>query len=82
MNHELWLEPDGLQLFCPSGPHGDESRALLEPGSKLIWEVEAASRFEAMTKYFEYMDWGEWTTDFPELDKTPYGGPGWEDYPA
>jgi len=28
------------------------------------------------------MDWGEWTTDFPELDKTPYGGPGWEDYPA
>jgi hypothetical protein len=35
-----------------------------------------------MNKYYEYMDWGEWTTDFPELDKTPYGGPGWEDYSA
>jgi hypothetical protein len=78
LNHELWLEPDGLELFVVSGPHGDEARALLTPGSKLVWEVTADSYFEAMTKYFAYMDWGVWTTDFPEHDKTSYRDRGWD----
>jgi hypothetical protein len=56
LNHELWLEPDGLELFVVSGPHGDEARALLEPGSKLVWEVCADSYFDAMTQYYAYMD--------------------------
>ena len=25
-----------------------------------------------MTKYYEYMDWGKYESDFPEIDKQPY----------
>jgi hypothetical protein len=52
MNHELWLEPDGCQTFCLAGPYGEGARGLLEPMSKLIWQVEASSYFEAMSKYY------------------------------
>ena len=78
MNHELWLEPDGCQTFCLAGSHGEDARGLLEPMSKLIWQVEASSYFEAMSKYYSYMDWGDYTTDFPEHDKTSYKDLGWE----
>ncbi|MBI3230082.1 MAG: hypothetical protein HYZ45_07890 [Burkholderiales bacterium] len=78
MIHELWLEADGLQMFCLAGTQGDGARSLLAPGAKLVWTVEAASHFEAMCKYYEYMDWGQYTTDFPEIDKTPYAEQGWE----
>lgn len=78
MKHELWLEPEGEQTFCLSGPHGNDARSLLHPEAKLVWEVEAASHFEAMSKYYEYMGWGEYQTDFPERDKTPYSVLGLE----
>jgi hypothetical protein len=51
MNHELWLEPDGRQIFCLAGIHGEEARSLLHADAKLIWQVEAESYFEAMTRY-------------------------------
>lgn len=44
---------------------------LLLPGAKLVWTVEAGSHFEAMTKYYEYMGWGEYKTEF-ESDYKPY----------
>lgn len=78
MNHELWLEPDGCQTFCLAGPQGEGARNLLEPGSILTWQVEASSYFEAMSKYYSYMGWGDYTTDFPEQDKTSYKDRGWE----
>ncbi|WP_338525235.1 hypothetical protein NUH87_06225 [Pseudomonas batumici] len=78
MKHELWLEPDGCQTFCLAGAHGDGARALLPEGSKLVWEVEAESYFEAMTRYYSYMDWGEYQTDFPEQDKMSYRELGWD----
>lgn len=78
MKHELWLEPDGEQTFVLAGPHGDAARSLLAPGSKLEWEIEASSHFEAMTKYYEYMDWGVFTTAYPEHDKKTYKELGWE----
>jgi hypothetical protein len=72
MKHQLWLEPGDEQTFCLAGEHGNAARALLAPGSKLTWEVEAVSHFEAMKKYHEYMGWGEYTTDFQEQDKKTY----------
>jgi hypothetical protein len=52
---------------------GDEARSWLAPGAKLIWTVEADSHFEAMTKYYEYMGWGEYSSEFSE-DKDPLSG--------
>ncbi len=57
---------------------GDDARKALELGSRLVWTVEAASHFEAMTKYYAHMGWGEYTTDFPDIDKQTYAERGWE----
>ena len=69
--HELWIESDQEQTFCLAGPKGDRARALLLPGAKLTWTVEASSHFEAMTKYYQHMDWGAYTTEHEE-DYKPY----------
>ena len=78
MKHELWIESEQEQTFCLAGPRGKEARSLLLPAAKLVWEVEASSHYEAMTKYYEYMGWGQYTTDFPEQDKKTYSELGWE----
>ena len=78
MKHELWIESKDEQTFCLAGPRGDDARKLLRPGAKLVWACEASSHFEAMTKYYEYMDWGVYTTDYPEQDKKLYAELGWE----
>ena len=69
--HELWIDADGLETFCLAGENGDGARALLSPGAKLVWTVEAGSYFEAMTKYYEHMGWGVYTTEH-EWDFKPY----------
>ena len=69
--HEIWENPEGLTTFLVSDESGDDSRKLLEPGSKLIKYIDASSYFEAMTLYYQFMDWGKYTTDFEE-DKLPY----------
>jgi hypothetical protein len=77
--HELWLdENDDSQTFCDAGPRGDGARNLLSKNARLIWTVEAKSHFDAMTKYYKYMGWGEYTSDFPELDKKTYKELGWK----
>ncbi|MFC4455295.1 hypothetical protein [Deinococcus sonorensis] len=79
--HELWEEGDEGYTFCLAGPHGDDARRRLSPDARLIWTVEAGSHFEAMTSYYEYMDWGPYRSDQP-WDRTPYPeawtGPGVE----
>jgi hypothetical protein len=61
--HELWEEADGEgYTFCLAGPMGDDARKLLGPGAKLVWKVEADSHLDAMTKYYEFMGWGKYTT--------------------
>ena len=77
MQHELWLEPDGEQTFCLAGAHGEGARALLHPDAKLVLVVEAESHFEAMSKYYQYMGWGSYTSDFSEQDKITYEQLGW-----
>ena len=79
VRHELWEEDDGdEQTLCFAGPMGDGARATLRPGARLTWTVEASSHFEAMTLYYEHMGWGEYTTDFPDLDRRTYADLGWE----
>ena len=78
MQHELWKQTDGSQSFMLSGPRGKDARALLSLGLKLVWTVFADSHYEAMQRYYEYMGWGQWTTDFPEIDKKNYRELGWD----
>ena len=70
--HELWKdESQGGFTFCLAGPGGTDARALLEGKAVKLWECEAECNFEAMTKYYEYQDWGVYTTDL-EQDYWPY----------
>jgi len=78
MKHELWFESEKEQTFCLAGPHGDSARKLLSADAKLVWTCEAKSHFEAMQKYYQHMSWGEYTTDFPEIDKKTYVELGWD----
>ena len=61
--HELWIESDQEQTFCLAGPMGDDARKAMLPSARLTWTVEARSHFEAMTKYYEHMNWEPYTTE-------------------
>ena len=78
MLHELWDEGDACHTFCLAGPIGDEARALLGPHAQLIWTVEAKSHVEAMTAYWAHMGWGDYVSDFSEVDSQTYASRGWE----
>ena len=71
VKHDIWEDFDGLTMLCFSGELGAESRKLLEPNSKIIHSFHADSHFDAMTKYYAFMDWGDYESDFEE-DKQPY----------
>ncbi|MCB0381463.1 MAG: hypothetical protein KDD24_09420 [Flavobacteriales bacterium] len=71
IKHDIWTNPEDLPMLCFSGELGAESRTLLEPNSKIVHSFYAESHFEAMTIYYEYMDWGVYETEF-EVDKEPY----------
>lgn len=68
---DIWQNKEGLTSLCFSGDLGEESRTILEPDSKIIHSFYADSHYDAMTKYYQYMDWGVYTTDF-EVDKESY----------
>jgi len=68
---ELWEEEDGRTMVCEAGPAGDGARALLAPRARLAWVFEACSHFDAMTKYYDRMAWGPYTTD-QTWDHEPY----------
>ena len=72
LKHEVWQDPDDPgPTVCLAGPHGDDCRSMLSPGSRLLWTFEAGSHYEAMSIYYGRMGWGEYTTD-QEWDKQPY----------
>jgi hypothetical protein len=50
--HELWVDKNGLDTFCLAGKEGEQARSLLSKNAKKVWQVEAESHFEAMTKYY------------------------------
>ncbi|RKD90183.1 hypothetical protein [Mangrovibacterium diazotrophicum] len=72
IKHDIWQYREGLTSLCFSGDLGEESRSLLEPDSKIIHSFYADSHFDAMTKYFVFMGWGKYETEF-DIDKQPYG---------
>lgn len=75
LKHELWKDIGGEEFseytFRLVGPRGEGAKNLLSSEAKLIWTVEAFSHFEAMTAYYEFMEWGEYTSDL-EWDMKPY----------
>jgi hypothetical protein len=71
LRHELWDEGGGHMTLCLAGPMGDAARAMLEPGARLVWQVEAGSHFEAMTLYYKHLGRGVYTTD-QDWDYQPY----------
>lgn len=75
--HELWVHDDG-QTFCLADGHGDQARGMMPDDAVLTWTVDADSHFEAMTKYYEHMDWGTYTTPWPHLDTQTYAEWGFE----
>jgi hypothetical protein len=71
LKHEVWQDPQGLTMICLAGPMGDAARSLQEPGSVLLCVIEGDSHFDAMTKYYRYMGWGDYSTD-QSWDLKPY----------
>jgi hypothetical protein len=79
MLHELWDDPanHGRWTFCLAGSRGDNVRSMLSADARLVWTVEAASHFEAMTRYYQHQGSGIYTTD-QEWDRKAYAEHGWE----
>jgi hypothetical protein len=69
--HELWKEEDAdaTEYAFFLSRHRDMQQ--LGPNAQLIWTVDADSYAEAMTKYYEFMDWGKYKVMSPE-DWEPY----------
>lgn len=67
-----------MPSFCLAGALGDGRRALHSEDAELVWTVDAASHFDAMTLLYEYMGWGGYTTELPEVDRETYTSRGWE----
>jgi hypothetical protein len=45
---------------------------MLSPDYELIWTVEGVSDFEVMIKYYAYLDWGEYRSEWPDLAVIPF----------
>jgi len=71
IKHEVWADEEGLTTLCYAGNLGGESRSTLQGGEKLLYSFFADSHYDAMTKYYQFMKWGVYTTEFEE-DKLPY----------
>ena len=74
LEHELWREETETgteHTFCRAGPKGDIARASLGPNAEIIWTVFASSYSRAMEKYYNFMDWGEYSV-IHEADRRPY----------
>jgi hypothetical protein len=71
---ELWQSKGEAiaTTVCEVGSPGDQCRAMLEPDAELIWQFEGHSRLDTMQLYYEYMGFGTYMSDFPDLDCEPY----------
>jgi hypothetical protein len=72
---EIWVDTGegnyGFEMLCNADSIGDAARLTLGPDARFIQIITAKSHFEAMTKYYEVLDWGVYTTEF-EQDKQPF----------
>jgi len=68
---DIWRNKEGLTALLFAGAPGEEGRQTLEEDYEIIHSFFAESHFDAMTTYYQFMDWGPYTTNF-EVDKEPY----------
>ncbi len=72
---ELWRSivpaTSGLCL-TRAGSKGDQARSMLSADFELIQIIEGVSELEIMTKYYAYMDWGDYRSEWPDLAVIPY----------
>jgi hypothetical protein len=71
IRHEVWEDSEGLTMLFRADKAGNEGWLQPEKNSKLIHSFYASSHYEAMTIYYEFMDWGVYDTPY-EIDKEPY----------
>lgn len=62
LTHELWedVDADTGAVSYSFFPAKNRDEQLLGPMATLIWTVDANSYAEAMSKYYAYMNWGEY----------------------
>ena len=68
---DIWRDEDGNTTLIFSGELGEEAKYLLEPNSEIIHSFYAVSHFDAMSQYYEFMNWGEYISDY-DMDYEPY----------
>lgn len=72
---ELWRSivpaTSGLCL-TRAGSKGDQARSMLSSDYELIQIIEGVSDLEIMNKYYAYMDWGEYRSEWPDLAVIPF----------
>lgn len=71
IEHQVWKDSEGLTGVCFANSKGDDYRKLIGKNCELIHTFYASSHFEAMTIYYEYMNWGKYQI-VSEQDKEPY----------
>jgi hypothetical protein len=73
VTHELWksVDPSSGVIEHIFFKAEDRDRQQLSAGAELIWTVCAKSFAEAMTRYYQHMDWGEYKVMSDE-DWQPY----------
>lgn len=71
LKHDIWKNKEGLTALLFSADLGKGGRMALEEDYEIIHSFYADSHFDAMTEYYEFMDWGQYQTEF-EVDKKPY----------
>ena len=73
--HEVWEEigerGETLPGLCHASPAGEGFRKLLAANARLVRTFEAGSHFEAMTIFYRFYGWGDYTTEFA-IDHAPY----------
>jgi hypothetical protein len=57
---------------CEAGARGDQCRSMLEPDAKLVFRYDATSEMDMMQRYYDFMGFGIYTSEWPELAVRPY----------
>jgi hypothetical protein len=57
---------------CEVGLRGDQCRSILAPDAKLIWKFEGYSHLDTMQRYYDFMGFGIYISEWPDLDCQPY----------
>jgi hypothetical protein len=65
--HEYWEDEDGGGEFGSVREHSDRIRPTVMPGARFIFSLRASSWYQAMQRYHERLDYG----DYVPVDGVP-----------